>query len=202
MNTETIFANWIAYENLSWNNENIEKFCYEIYNSDKTGKDIRKSAGWESKNIFVENVENNEIKTLTKIVNEKYNILTKKFGFCQNRKINIGNFWINIGKNNNNKRFHIHKKSVFVAVYYVKVPINSGKLILKNSNTDNYDMCVSSDMIEKYNEYNSSMYYYTPKQGDLVFFPAWLEHGVEFNYSNEDRISIAFNSIYEENYEN
>lgn len=198
MKIETIFANWIAYENLSLNNDEILNYCYEIYNSDKIGKNIRIGAGWESNNIFIENIKNNEIKTLSEIINKKYNILSEKFGFYQNRKINVGNFWINIGKNNSNKGFHIHRKSIFVAVYYVKVPISSGKVIFKNSNIDNYDTCVSSDMIKNYNEYNSSTYYYVPKQGDLIFFPAWLEHGVEFNYSNEDRISIAFNSIYED----
>ena len=37
------------------------------------------------------------------------------------------------------------------------------------------------------------------QEGTMYIFPAWLEHGVEPNGSNEDRICIAFNvSVREE----
>lgn len=32
-----------------------------------------------------------------------------------------------------------------------------------------------------------------PKEGSLLFFPAWMEHSVEQNLSDEERISIAYN---------
>jgi len=35
---------------------------------------------------------------------------------------------------------------------------------------------------------------YKPQQGDLLIFPTWLEHEVETNFSDEPRISLAFNA--------
>jgi uncharacterized protein (TIGR02466 family) len=32
-----------------------------------------------------------------------------------------------------------------------------------------------------------------PKERMVIFFPPWLEHGVDVNMSDESRISIAFN---------
>jgi hypothetical protein len=34
------------------------------------------------------------------------------------------------------------------------------------------------------------------KPGTMVFFPAWLNHSVDPNYSREERISIAFNLMF------
>jgi len=32
-----------------------------------------------------------------------------------------------------------------------------------------------------------------PEEGRMYVFPGWLEHGVEENRSNQDRVSISFN---------
>ena len=34
---------------------------------------------------------------------------------------------------------------------------------------------------------------YPPKEGDICIFPAFFEHWVEENQSDEDRISVSFN---------
>ena len=42
--------------------------------------------------------------------------------------------------------------------------------------------------------YNSQSYNFIVPQEDMIlFFPSWLEHDVEENQSNEERISIGFN---------
>ena len=43
------------------------------------------------------------------------------------------------------------------------------------------------------NQMNSSVHSISPEAGTLIIFPSWLEHGVEQNLSEADRISIAFN---------
>ncbi|WP_405000881.1 putative 2OG-Fe(II) oxygenase [Hydrogenovibrio sp.] len=37
----------------------------------------------------------------------------------------------------------------------------------------------------------------TPKTGQLVLFPNWLEHSVMPNESNETRVSIPMNAVSE-----
>ena len=34
-----------------------------------------------------------------------------------------------------------------------------------------------------------------PEEGRLYVFPGWLEHGVEENRSDRDRVSISFNVL-------
>jgi hypothetical protein len=42
-------------------------------------------------------------------------------------------------------------------------------------------------------EFNYS-YPHKPKEGELVLFPTYVGHSVTPNYSQEDRISLAFNA--------
>jgi uncharacterized protein (TIGR02466 family) len=41
--------------------------------------------------------------------------------------------------------------------------------------------------------HTSSRVSWSPKQNDLLFFPSWLNHEVEENNSNEERIILSFN---------
>ena len=43
-----------------------------------------------------------------------------------------------------------------------------------------------------YNDANT-YHWFTPVPNTLIMFPAWLEHDVEPNQSQEERISISFN---------
>ena len=36
---------------------------------------------------------------------------------------------------------------------------------------------------------------YTPKAGDLIIFNGRIEHNVSMNYTDEDRISITFDTL-------
>ena len=46
-----------------------------------------------------------------------------------------------------------------------------------------------------YEYYHASQLYnfIEPQEDMILFFPSWLEHDVEVNQSNEERISIGFN---------
>ena len=37
-----------------------------------------------------------------------------------------------------------------------------------------------------------------PEEGRMYVFPSWLEHGVEANQSDRDRVSISFNVLISE----
>ena len=45
----------------------------------------------------------------------------------------------------------------------------------------------------KQTELSAEALSFTPDEGDLLIFPAYLHHSVEENLSNEDRIVISFN---------
>jgi uncharacterized protein (TIGR02466 family) len=195
---ETILSNFIAYENICLNNLDIGNFCYRCEKEDPKGRVISNIGGWQSKDLSYKDINEPEMLKLFEIIKNRFVELTKNFNLINPEKMDIDNFWININKKNNTNVIHNHIHSIFTIVYYVKVPLNSGKIIFSRPSILYYEKCIENDIIEKYNEFNSSTYAYEPKEGDLIMFPAWLEHFVESNNTNEDRISIAFNSNYKD----
>jgi uncharacterized protein (TIGR02466 family) len=104
----------------------------------------------------------------------------------------VNNIWININPPGTFNRPHVHPECVFAGVYYVAVPENSGGISFKHpAVAQQYH--VFPEVIEEYNSYSASSWAVDPEPGKLVIFPAWLEHYVEPNLSNSERISIAFN---------
>ena len=47
--------------------------------------------------------------------------------------------------------------------------------------------------IKNYTDTSAVITEITPKEGDLLIFPAYLPHSVEENKSDEDRVIISFN---------
>lgn len=113
---------------------------------------------------------------------EHYSVMNKTFT-C------VGS-WINLAKKGDYQEYHIHPNSHFSAVYYVKVPKNSGRIIFKKSSADG-DMFPI--MYKNCNQVNSSTYTIIPNECDLLIFRSNLQHMVEKNRSDEDRVSISMN---------
>lgn len=67
---------------------------------------------------------------------------------------------------------HDDDDELLSAVYYVSIPVNSGKLIIHDDNTQ---------------------YTITPQQGMFVFFAPDAVHEVSENMSADDRLSIGIN---------
>ena len=99
--------------------------------------------------------------------------------------------WVNINKkfNRNERHCHMHTDTLLSGVFYVKYPENSGTIRF-------YDPRGHLIQMQKDYEYYYDGYAYTyinPKNNLLLLFPSWLEHDVEVNKSDDERISIAFN---------
>jgi uncharacterized protein (TIGR02466 family) len=53
---------------------------------------------------------------------------------------------------------------------------------------------ISKEMVGSYNAFTGHAMVIPPVTGDLLIFPSWLLHRVNMSRSEEERISIAFNS--------
>ena len=53
---------------------------------------------------------------------------------------------------------------------------------------------ISNELVSGFNAFTGHAMVIPPVTGDLLIFPAWLLHRVNMSRSDEDRISIAFNS--------
>ena len=115
--------------------------------------------------------------------------------FKTKKKFNIklSGYWINCNKNNHYNKMHNHIGN-FSGIYYIEVPKDSGKLVFQNA-----DLLKSYDnnypFIEDANTYSN--YSFDVKKYELYLFPSETLHFVEPNFSNKERISVAFNLMFE-----
>jgi len=102
--------------------------------------------------------------------------------------INMDESWYNYSKPGMFQEFHIHPESDLSGIFYVTTPENSGNIIFNSpSSAYNYHkMTHRSNIVTP----NVS---YIPAPARLLLWPSYLEHMVEQNKSNDERISIAFN---------
>jgi uncharacterized protein (TIGR02466 family) len=104
----------------------------------------------------------------------------------------LGNMWANINPPGGYNRTHIHPNSLWSGVYYVKTPKNCGHLKLE----DPRSVALMTRPRQVSGEQPQRLWrevHYEPVAGRLIMFPAWLNHCVDPNQSNEIRISVSFN---------
>ena len=78
-------------------------------------------------------------------------------------------------------------------MYYVKGGADKGELELKTPIVP-HTYTISGDVVGNFNTFTGHAMVIPPVTGDLLIFPSWLLHRVNLSQSEEDRISIAFNS--------
>ena len=108
----------------------------------------------------------------------------------KNQKTKITNMWAIINKGGAANARHHHGNSSLSAAYYVRAPKNSGDIVF-------YDPrpapVYSHPVSNKPNYLNAMQHSISPLEGLLVMFPGYLDHSVNENLSNEERIVISFN---------
>lgn len=206
----TMFHVPVAKYNLSkvLNLNNIEKYFYDYIAHFTNHRRVYSNNG----GVQTIDINVNDFKVLSEdhfvTINEMYGFLNslttqscKKLFFnnCNDRDkliANISNFWCNVNKRGDYNEVHTHPGSVIVAVLYLSVPDNSGKIkFISNSELGMYvnrlDNIRHTDLKTAIflNDYGSI----TPTNGDFIVFPGYLKHFVEPNLSIKDRVTIAFN---------
>ena len=105
--------------------------------------------------------------------------LSKKFGI---------EMWTNVNSPNSRNVLHSHKPANFSAVYY-----------LQSTGTGNLRLLNPANILGDCNRQGpfTRDFEFSPTDGDLILWPAWIPHEVEVNLSNQDRINLVFD-IYVE----
>lgn len=87
---------------------------------------------------------------------------------------------------------HHHKNSFISGVYYPY--LNDNTIMFSDRSVDKRTSFEIEKPI-KYNLYNSSTWTFSFKQNTLVLFPSYLDHAIIENKNEEDRYSLAFNTV-------
>ncbi len=101
--------------------------------------------------------------------------------------------WVNISPPGASNKIHVHPNCHLSGVYYVslKAP-ECGSIFFR-------DPRIAATMIRppigQETHFTATEVRMRPEEGRMYVFPAWLEHGVEVNRSDRDRVSISFNVL-------
>ena len=134
---------------------------------------------------------------------EEYNVLIKELFAMQDEiykkehlepKPVLGNMWANVNYPGGFNRPHLHPNSLFSGVYWIKTPINSGKLMLYEPRPGAQCTMPNRKKVQLPPQLWREIYY-EPVAGRCIMFPAWLWHEVRSNESNDTRISVSFNFL-------
>jgi uncharacterized protein (TIGR02466 family) len=162
------------------------------YQKKNQGVKVSNLGGWQSQ-ATTKLVDKN-LKNVFNQINKGVDLLVKKLNIKNN--LHLKNYWFNVNNfgSSNSVHHHLHVKSLNIisGVFYVNCPENSGQIVFLNPNKMISTMFDDS-VVNKYDNFNSSQWNFNPQKGLFILFPSYLEHYVQPSFSNEDRISIAFN---------
>ena len=173
-------------------NSQLENYIYDLKKKDPQGQKKSNAGGWHSP--FFNMKESELIKKFISSFNSSLaEIMTEHMGWKINKeKIMILDMWSIVNTKNTFNVQHTHPNSLMSAAYYVKAKKNSGQIKFY----DPKEMKVMyHPPIQNYNEISAEIIKIEPEEGKLILFPSYLNHSVEENLSDEDRVVISFNVI-------
>ena len=169
-------------------NEQMYKFIKITQSKDSKGISKSNIKGWHSKDFDMQEDEpKNFIKFILPAIEE---VITDMNWEKQKQSININNMWAIINTGGSANLRHQHGNSTISGAYYVRAPKNSGDIVFydpRPAPVYTYPKALNPNLL------NAQVNGINPKEGALVLFPSYLDHSVNENLSNEERIVISFN---------
>jgi uncharacterized protein (TIGR02466 family) len=185
MKIENLFSSFLAADELHLDNDALAEYCYSVTN----GVD-------KSKTVYFKGNEP-ELKKLFSEISDRIDLLHERLGFSDNTEQILHSAWVNVNLNPYIVPHHVHNDCagmLMSGVYYVKAGEQAATIEFKNPNAVTA-FVIFPNMVKEKNSFNSSVTRIKPNTGALLLFPSWLSHGVIPAMTEEDRISIAFNTV-------
>jgi len=176
----------IELENFPLVKERVVSYIYK--EKEKFPESVVKSnrGGWQSQDTYYKHDN-----ILVQIISGGLSYMGSSYKFPE---IIIRGLWININNKDNYNCLHNHPGCDLAGVLWINIPKESGNF--EFASPHNF---IASSVLNSYEEnfkldtYNYPAYKMFPKEGSMLVFPSYLDHMVEPNKSDEDRISISFN---------
>ena len=100
--------------------------------------------------------------------------------------------WMTQSHKKDYAHIHTHGSSDISGVYYFKTNEQDGNIFFENpAKYLENSYCFS---------HIDSRATWSPKVGKIILFPGWMPHGVTTNTTDNERISVSFNILFERNY--
>ena len=103
----------------------------------------------------------------------------------------ISGAWYNVLPKGGYTGRHRHESSVVSGAFYCQLPEGDFGQFFVVSPLQPYMMCIHNVQPTRYGVYEMDI---PIKEDHLYLFPSWLEHGSRVNNTDEDRITVSFNT--------
>ena len=144
--------------------------------------------GWHSK----DNLHNHP--NFSNLRSEIFNFADEAFMHLGVQKMympEMTGMWGIINPPGSSNKLHNHPYNFLSGVFYLQVPENSGQIIFHDPKPQ--AEVLSPPKVENHSIHVAHRVNFQPKTGTLLFFPSYLNHEVEENNSQDDRIIVSFN---------
>ena len=180
----------LQIENYKSVNEEMYTYIKNQQEKDQIGINKSNIKGWHSKDF---NLNDKEPKNFVSFVISYVEQVMLDMNWDKiKQSVKINNMWaiVNTGGSANSR--HQHGNSTISGAYYVRAPESCGDIIF-------YDPrpapVYSHPNATSPNSLNAQVNGISPREGALVLFPSYLDHSVNENLSNDERIVISFNIV-------
>ena len=169
-------------------NEKIYNYIKELQKTDQKGLIKSNIKGWHSSDF---DLKNSNVVNFINLISPNINQVINDMDWnVKNQTVRITGMWaiINLGGASNSR--HHHGNNDISAAYYVRAPKDCGEIVF-------YDPrpapVFSHPISTASNSLNAMVNSIKPVEGGLVLFPSYLDHSVNPNLSNKERVVISFN---------
>lgn len=182
-----ILENWfptpIWHDQVDFDFRSVAIKCFDLQKS-YPNRVLSNNGGWQSEDINLNDYE--ELRVVRSIIDQKIAELNQDVG---SMRLALDNAWININFPGSSNVIHNHPIVAFAGTIYINVDENSGDIVFHDDFSPIKHYPIDRD--------KSKIFFrtvtYKPRNGMIIFFPAWLSHTVNVNQSHIKRVSISFN---------
>ena len=167
----------------------IKEYCLQLA-STTMSEQFSNNGGYHSQAYAVEQLVDTPLAVLVDPITDKVNECMVNLG--SDKKLRLSSVWFHINGQGHYNDIHAHG-GVLSGSFYVSVPDNEASIFFSRA-LDIKNYFYGSIGCRPISDLTASEFDFKPSERALVVFPSWLPHGVRPNQSNQERISISFNT--------
>tara|TARA_Y100000593_G_scaffold17482_1_gene34986 strand:+ start:692 stop:1285 length:594 start_codon:yes stop_codon:yes gene_type:complete len=187
MDLHSLFITPVMVTEINGHGHLIDRL-YKIKSKDEKGMPRSNIGGWHSNDeLYTDPEFKNIIGDILYKAKECFNHLDVQNKYCPE----MTGIWGMINPPGSRNNVHTHPYNYLSGVYYLKVPQNSGNLVFLEPKAQ--AEVLSPPKVKEASIHLAHSVSWQPKENSLIFFPSWLQHEVQINNSNQDRVILSFN---------
>jgi uncharacterized protein (TIGR02466 family) len=181
--------------------DELISYCLNKKVENHKGNKYTNVHSWQSDDILKDSVSGKIPRLFEQRIRQNvFNCLKNELKISNPQKHKIHRMWIQISQKGSYNVSHNHPFSHYSGVFYVKTTNNANCGCINFyscSNSNDYqELLFRNSEILKSNNMQVKLSY-IPYEGTIFLFPSGLIHSVSENETNSDRISIAFDILFD-----